>query len=478
MKRKSIIKTEYFSAARLLIAAAAGFIICAYAGAAFAYEFGDMKLSGTLNYDGGIGKYDSMSRDPLTLSLYRSLFSNDNQRIDARLDFEHMHDINARQVFDFKNKFRGVSNTPQNLDFRNISNIYNITNMQYAVSHNKQSVSAVFMESLITKFSHARLSDLSSDSITGGYIFDHKTSDNTFYTLKFENSINKYQTHSADDFAYSGTSFKILHKMPKISRAPSYFSAYIFHDEPIIDDPEFVHFMDLTYELKASYGNKRMAYNPAGAFNDFKIDYSLHLDMSKVSKININGFIDRRAYVNEAVAGYFLNYDRSRLNFLYSHDLTPKCAFTPYIDFVKTNYLNLSGFNMTEIGIGSYLSLKYSGDIYWNLDFKRTSYMPFESRVGYPQQAKINVISSWIKYLSAKNRLVLDSDFELMRIGANESVYFAGYSMLSGELRYEHKLKEDYYIRTGAGGRVKKHPAFPVVDVYEIYGLIGLSVIF
>lgn len=478
MAANNIRKTEYYTFRGLLTAFAALAMVLANFVVASAYQLGDMKLNGVLSYDGRVGQFNTAARDPLTLSLYRSLFSNDNQTFGAGVDYQHMHDINHRQAFDFKNKFRGVSDTPQNLDFRNISNIYNITNMQYSVSHNRQIISSVYLESLITKFSHALLQDLSNDIFTAGYLLDYMTSENTYYTLKLENAVNKYQTHSADDHAYSASSFKILHKMPKISRAPSYFSAYVFHDRPVADDPDFVHFMDLTYELKAEYGSRRMAYNPAGAFNNFKADYSLHLDMSKVSKISLSGFVDRRAYANETVAGYYLNYDRSGINFLYSHDLTPKCVLTPYVDFVKTNYLNLSGFNMTEIGLGGYFSMKYSDRIYWNCDLKRTSYMPFESRVNYPQQSKVNLISNWILYLNARNRIVFDLDYELMKTGVNESVYFARYSMLTPELRYEHKLKENYYIRTGAGGRYKKHPAFPLNDVFEVYGTAGLSVIF
>lgn len=475
---KKIVRIEYaFMKAAIAVAAAIALLMGAGSGA-FAYSFGDMRLDGALSYDGRVGQMNTIARDPLTLSLYRSLFSNDNQTFGASVDYEHMHDVNHRQTFDFKNRFRGVSDTPQNLDFRNISNVYNVTNMQYCVSHNRQAISSVYAEAMLTKFSHARLRDLSNDIITAGYLLDYMTSENTYYTLKLENSINKYQTHSADDHAYRASSFKILHKMPKISRAPSYFSSYIFHDAPVVDDPEFVHFMDLTYELKAEYGSRRMAYNPAGAFNNFKVDYSLHLDLTKVAKVHLSGFVDRRAYVNESVAGYYLNYDRSGINFLYSHDLTPKCAFTPYVDFVKTNYLNISGFNMTEIGLGSYLSLKYSDKIYWNCDLKRTSYLPFESRVNYPQQSKINLISNWVYYLNASNRFVFDLDYELFKTGANESVFFARYSMLTPELRYEHKLKENYYIRTGAGGRYKKHPAFPLNDLFEIYGTAGLTVIF
>lgn len=475
---KSDRKKEYYLLTRVIIIFLVFAVSTALPRAAAAYEYGGMKLRGVFSYDGRVGEYNSIDRDPLTLSLYRSLFSNNNQVIGAALDFEHVHDINHRQVFDFKNKFNGVSNTPQNIDFSNISNAYNITNMQYSIAHDNRSVSSLYLDGRMTNFSHSLLRELSNDIFTAGYLFDHKTSDNTFYTLKFENSVNKYQTHSADDHRYSTAAFKLMHKMPKISRTPSYFSAYVFHDEPIIDDPEFVHFMDLTYELKAEYGDKTMAYNPAGAFNNFKLDYSLHLDLSKVAKVNVNGYVDRRAYNNEAVAGYLLNYDRSNLNFLYSHDLTPKCSLTPYIDFIKTNYLNLSGFNMTEIGLGSYLSLKYSDRIYWKFDLKRTSYMPFESRVNYTQQSRINFISNWIKYLSVKSRLVLDNDFEFFKAGANESVYFARYSMLSSELRFEHKLKDNFYIRTGGGGRVKKHPAFAENDVYDIYGTLGLSVIF
>ncbi len=443
-----------------------------------AWEYGDMKLSGEISYDGRVGLFNTIERDPLTLSLYRTLFSNDNQSIGARFDFEHLHDINHRQVFDFKNKFSGVSDTPQNIDFTNISNLYNLTNAQYSIAHDDKSVSSVYFDGRIMKFSNSILKSLSNDILTAGYLLDHKTSDNTFYTVKFEESINKYQTHSIDDHRYSSAEFKLLHKMPKISRAPSFFTAYIFHDAPITDDSEFVHFMDLTYELKAGYGSKKMSYNPAGAFHNFKIDYSLHLDMSKISKINVNGFIDRRAYVNETAAGYYLNYDRSYLNFLYSHKLTPRCVLTPYVDFIKTNYLNLSGFNMTEVGFGSYLSSKYSDYIYWKLDLKRTSYMPFESRINYPQQSKINFIYNWIKYLSVKNRIVMDLDYEFYKTGAGETNYFARYTMLSSELRYEHKLKPDFYIRTGAGGRIKKHPAFPVNDVYDIYGTLGFNLIF
>jgi len=454
-----------------------GFIAALPSGSA-AYEYGDMKLDGIISYDGRIGEYNKTVRDPLTLSLYKAIFTNDDQFFDADIRFEHLHDMSSRQIFDFKNHFRGVSRTPQDLDFKSVSNMYNYTSMQYAISHNNQSISSVYFDAALNRFSHSALKELSRDVFTFGYALDHMTSENTYYTFKTEGSANKYSAHDQDDYAYSASSFKILHKMPKISRTPSYFSAYIFDKRPISDDPDYVHFTDLTYELKAEYASNKMAYNNAGNFKNLKLDYSLHLDFSKISKVNINGYIDRRSYDPEAVTGLFLNCDKSYLNLLYSHDIAKNCTFTPYIDFVKYNYLNLSGLNMTQIGFGNYLSLKYSESTYWNFDLKRTAYMPFESRFSYPQQAKINFVSNFIKYLSVKRRLVLDNDFELMKIGANESIYLARYSQFSSELRLEYKLMPDFYTRFGFGGAVKKYPAYAENDIYDIYGLIGMTAYF
>jgi len=405
------------------------------------------------------------------------LFTNDDQWLSTKLKVENQHNIGYRQIVDFKNYFFGASHTPQDLGFRNVSNLYDNLSLNWAVAHTKRTISSVFLDAMVSKFTFAQLQALSKTDVTIGYLADHKTTDNTYYTFKVLKGFDRYATHAADDYDNTSTSFKILHRMPKISRTPSYFTEYVF-DGPCSDDPDYVHYTDLTYELKAEYGKNNIASGTGAGYQNFKVDYSLHLDFSPVSKFNVNGYIDRRVYNTETVATYMMNYDKSYLNFLYSHDLTPRVTMSPYVSLIKYNYLNISGFNMTELDAGLYYSYKYSESIYWNCDLKRSAIYPFQSRVNFPSQNKLDLISSWTKYLSARRRLVLDIDFELMKIGYNETIYYPDYSQSATELRYEHKVNENFYARCGVGARARKHGNYPANDLYGVYGLIGLTALF
>ncbi|HNY13332.1 MAG TPA: hypothetical protein PKK26_17210, partial [Candidatus Wallbacteria bacterium] len=137
-----------------------------------------------------------------------------------------------------------------------------------------------------------------------------------------------------------------------------------------------------------------------------------------------------------------------------------------------------AGFNETETDAGAFLSLKYSDTIYYNLDIKQAYITPFQSMVNYPSQNKFKVFSNWIKYLSEKQRLVLDSELELLDIGLNESIYYASYGMIGSELRYEQKVTDSMYVRTGLGGKLKEYLRYPVNNIRDFYGLIGLTAVF
>ncbi len=470
------------STTRIFAIAALALLIALFAlkgrALAYFYDTENTKAGGEIEYDGRMGYYYKTARDPLTLSLLRYTYASDNQFLSGKLKFENLAQINNRQVFDFKNYFYGVSHTPQDADFLNISNVYNRTLMQYAISHNHQTVSSLYFDGFLSRFSYGLFNDLAKTDLKLGWVIDHMTSENNYYTFKVEGSENKYPSHPTDDYAYSAASFKLLHKMPKITRTPMFFQKYAFHSKPVNPDPDYIHYTDITYELKAEFGNNRMAYSAPGNYNNVKMDYSINLDFSPVSKINFNGYIDRRAYSPEALGSYCLNFDKHFFNLSYSHDWTPHCTLTPYVNFTKYNYLNAAGFNETETDAGAFLSLKYSDTIYYNLDIKQAYITPFQSMVNYPSQNKFKVFSNWIKYLSEKQRLVLDSELELLDIGLNESIYYASYGMIGSELRYEQKVTDSMYVRTGLGGKLKEYLRYPVNNIRDFYGLIGLTAVF
>lgn len=438
---------------------------------------GDLRFGGEVSYDGKIGNFRKYAQDPLTLALSPYLFTNDDQWLSGKLKVENLHNIGYRQVVDFKNYFFGASHTPQDLGFRNVSTLYDNLSLNWGVAHTTKTISSLYLDGMVSNFSFSRLQALSKSDVSFGYMIDHKTTDNTYYTLKLQNSIDRYATHSADDYDYATASFKILHRMPKVSRSPSYFTEYVFFG-PCNDDPDYVHYTDLTYELKAEYGKNKIAAAPGAGYQNLKVDYSLHMDFSPVAKINLNGYVDRRVYNAETVATYMMNYDKSYLNLLYSHDLTPRVTMSPYLAMIKYNYLNISGFNVTELDAGFYYSYKYSEDIYWNFDLKRSAIFPFQSRVNFPSQNRLNFVSSWIKYLSGRRRLVLDLDYEFMNAGYNETIYYADYGQTATEFRYEQRINDNFYVRCGLGARAKKHDNFPTNDLYGVYGLIGLTAVF
>lgn len=447
-------------------------------GYCFAGGESNLKINGELSYDGRIGNFEKNNGNQFLLNVLKYTYANYEQIFTGIADVENLRTISEKQILDIKNNFYGVSGTPQDLDFKNISHYYDDFSLNYGISHNKRTISAFYADGFINNYSMSVFKDFGKKDLKFGYLLDHAMYENLFYTLKFEQDSSSYNTHSADDYNYRTASFKILHKMPKISRTPSYFSGYIFDKTPIVDDPEFIHYMDLTYELKAEAGVNNSQGAVQSSFDNFKIDYSVKFDLSKISNVILSGYNDRRTYKNESLAGYFFNYEKSFINFAYAHALSQKMIFMPYIDFTKYNYLNFSGYNTTEYGAGGYFSYKCSPKNRWNFDIKNSQLTPFESKINYPSNRKTNFVSDFIHYIDERKRLIFDIDYEVMRVGLNESVYNPAYDMYKSELRYEQKISENFYARCGFGGSSKKHENFPVNDINDIYCMTGLSLVF